>query len=53
MLTAAEAFTPWFKLIVNALLFPLWTELLDARGASGQLDARALAHRADDQIHRM
>lgn len=49
-----EAFTPWFKLIVNAFLFPWWQELLEHKDPStGRLDAKLLAPREDDKIHRL
>lgn len=49
-----KAFTPWFKLIVNAFLFPWWQELLERKDPStGRLDAKFLAHRKDDKIHRL
>ncbi|WFD25657.1 isopentenyl-diphosphate Delta-isomerase [Malassezia nana] len=47
-----SAFTPWFKLIVNAFLFPWWQELLDKK--SGETyDAKALAQHENDTIHRL
>ena len=47
-------FTPWFKLIVNAFLFPWWQELMECKNPStGCLDAKLLAHREDDKIHRL
>lgn len=49
-----QAFTPWFKLIVNAFLFPWWQELMECKNPStGCLDAKLLAHREDDKIHRL
>ncbi|PWN52691.1 isopentenyl diphosphate isomerase [Violaceomyces palustris] len=63
-----EAFTPWFKLIVERFLFPWWSELLNNRttkpvgsaAAAAQkngeavIDAKSLAHLMDhDTIHRM
>lgn len=49
-----SSFTPWFKLIVNAFLFPWWQELLDNRDlTTGRLDAKRLAHRENDEIHRL
>ena len=49
-----DAFTPWFKLIVNAFLFPWWQELLDRRDSNtGHIDAKTLSHHEDDTIHRL
>ena len=48
----ANAFTPWFKLIVNAFLFPWWQELLDHKNGD-TFDAKALAQRQNDTIHRL
>lgn len=63
-----QAFTPWFKLIVNKFLFPWWDVLLanrtqkpvSATAASvaqteqeGVLDAKSLNGLKDDVIHRM
>lgn len=49
-----DAFTPWFKLIVNAFLFPWWQELLDRRDSNtGHIDVKTLSHHEDDTIHRL
>lgn len=50
----ASSFTPWFKLIVKAFLFPLWQDLLDRKdAATGHVNALDLADHANDTIHRL
>ena len=48
-----EAFTPWFKLIVEKFLSPWWGELLARRGEGKELDAKVLGDLTDHNIHRM
>jgi len=48
----ANAFTPWFKLIVNAFLFPWWKELLEKKKGNAY-DAKVLARCENDTIHRL
>ena len=52
-LLSAEAFTPWFKLIVKQFLFPWWSTLAEASSGSDEFDALALAFLKDDKIHRL
>ncbi|SNX87576.1 probable isopentenyl-diphosphate delta-isomerase [Melanopsichium pennsylvanicum] len=49
-----QAFTPWFKLIVQKFLFPWWKELLARRDDDNKpLDAKMLSDLTDHSIHRM
>ncbi|KAN0063972.1 isopentenyl-diphosphate delta-isomerase idi1 [Thecaphora frezii] len=56
-----EAFTPWFKLIVQKFLFPWWSELLKRRSSASSANteqealcnAKSLADLQQDVIHRM
>ena len=48
-----QAFTPWFKLIVNEFLFKWWQRLLDQPREDGKYDAKTLVDLENDNIHRL